>query len=232
MSTGRIIKSLAGTASSTGSSRASSSKYSGVVTGLVTNNQDPEGRGRVKVKFPWLSDDHESNWARVATPLAGNQWGMQFIPEVNDEVVVALNQGDIEQPVVLGMMYNGKDKPALTNEDGENNLRQIVTRSGHKLIFDDTDGSEKITLESKGGHKIVLDDSAKTIEITDSAGSQSVKLDANASTVGLACGGDTTIESTGDLTIKGMNVNIEASAAVKIQGSSEIAAKAAQVKLN
>ena len=71
-----------------------SSRVSGVVVGVVTNNQDPEGMGRVKVKFPWLSDEDESNWARVAAPMAGKERGFYFLPEVEDEVLVAFEHGD------------------------------------------------------------------------------------------------------------------------------------------
>jgi uncharacterized protein involved in type VI secretion and phage assembly len=140
---------------------------SGVAVAIVTNNQDPDGVGRVKVKFPWLADDLESSWARVSTPMSGQkEWGVQFIPEVDDEVLVAFEFGDVNRPVVVGSLYNGVDKPALTNSDGKNNIRQIKTRSGHILIFDDTDGSEKITIRDKTEkQEIVFDAASKKITI-------------------------------------------------------------------
>jgi uncharacterized protein involved in type VI secretion and phage assembly len=142
-------------------------KIPGVAIGIVTNNQDPDGTGRVKVKFPWLSDADESAWARVCTPMSGQkEWGVQFIPEVDDEVLVAFEFGDINRPLVIGSLYNGVDKPALTNSDGKNNIRQIKTRSGHILIFDDTDGSEKITIRDKSEkQEIVFDAANKKISI-------------------------------------------------------------------
>ena len=66
-----------------------SGRVYGVTVGVVTNNQDPDGLGRVKVRFPWLSDDDESFWARVVTPMAGNGRGLYLLPEVDDEVLVA-----------------------------------------------------------------------------------------------------------------------------------------------
>ncbi|MCM0593896.1 MAG: phage baseplate assembly protein V [Gloeotrichia echinulata DEX184] len=105
----------------------------GVVIGIVTNNQDPEKFGRVKVKFPWLSDDDESYWARIATPMAGKQMGIYFLPEVNDEVLVIFEQGDVRFPYIIGSLWNGKDIPPLTNEDGKNNVRLIKSRSGHVI---------------------------------------------------------------------------------------------------
>jgi len=80
--------------------------------------------GRVKVKFPWLSDEHESWWARIATPMAGGGRGAYFLPEVNDEVLCAFEHGDVRFPYVVGALWNGKDAPPTTNDDGKNNFRE------------------------------------------------------------------------------------------------------------
>ena len=114
-----------------------------VVIGLVTNNQDPEGMGRVKVTFPWLSSDDESNWARVAAPMAGNNRGTYFLPEVGDEVLVAFDHGDVRLPYVLGALWNGQDAPPRDNSDGKNTERVIRSRAGHELVFND---------DSQGAH--------------------------------------------------------------------------------
>ena len=108
----------------------SSNRIYGVVTGIVTNNQDPEKLGRVKVRFPWLSENDESWWARVAVPMAGKEIGTYFLPEVDSEVLMAFEQGDIHFPYVLGALWNDPNKPPETNEDGKNNKRTIVSRSG------------------------------------------------------------------------------------------------------
>src|SRR5215472_353851 len=107
-----------------------SDRIYGVVVGIVTNNQDPDGMGRVKVKFPWLSDQDESWWARIATVMAGSSRGSYFLPEVNDEVMVAFEHGDVRFPYVLGALWNGKDSPPTTNSDGKNSIRLIKSRSG------------------------------------------------------------------------------------------------------
>ncbi len=86
------------------------SRMTGAVIGVVTNNSDPDGMGRVKLRFPWLTDSHESSWARVAAPMAGNNRGAYFLPEVDDEVLVVFEQGDMRFPFVLGSLWNGKDK--------------------------------------------------------------------------------------------------------------------------
>lgn len=138
----------------------------GVAIGLVTNNKDPHGLGRVKVKFPWLSDDEESYWARVLTPMAGNDCGFYFLPDINDEVLVAFEQGDMNFPYVLGSLWNGKDKPPMRNDDGKNNQCVIKSRSGHQIIFDDTSEQEKIIIQDRTGkNQIVIDSQNNQMEI-------------------------------------------------------------------
>ncbi|MCP6760385.1 MAG: phage baseplate assembly protein V [Fischerella sp. CENA71] len=128
----------------------------GVTVGIVTNNKDPDGLGRIKVKFPWLSSEEESYWARVLTPMAGNNRGIYFLPEVDDEVLVTFEHGDINFPYVLGALWNGKDKPPLQNDDGKNNQRVIKSRSGHQIILDDTDGKEQIIIQDKTGKNQII----------------------------------------------------------------------------
>ncbi len=120
------------------------SRINGVVIGIVTNNEDPEGMGRVKVRFPWLSDEDESNWARVTTFMAGNERGVYFLPEVDDEVLVIFEHGDMRFPYVIGSLWNGEDAPPSDNRDGENNIRIIKSRSGHEIRLVDKEGEEKI----------------------------------------------------------------------------------------
>jgi uncharacterized protein involved in type VI secretion and phage assembly len=146
---------------------ADTNRVYGVMVGVVTNNQDPEGLGRVKVKLPWLSAEHESNWARVISPMAGNDRGLYVLPEVEDEVLVAFEHGSVEFPFVLGSLWNGKDKPPGKNDDGKNNVRALKSRSGNTVALDDTDGKEKIEIvDAKGKQSIVLDVAANTITIT------------------------------------------------------------------
>jgi phage baseplate assembly protein V len=139
----------------------------GVMIGIVTNNEDPDGQGRVKLRFPWLSEEHESNWARVLSPMAGNDRGLYVLPEVDDEVLVAFEHGSVEFPYVLGSLWNGKDKPPGKNDDGKNNVRALKSRSGHTISLDDTDGKEKIEIvDAKGKESIVIDTAKNTITIT------------------------------------------------------------------
>jgi len=200
---------------------ARSGRIHGVVVGLVTNNKDPDKLGRVKVKFPWLSDADESSWARVAAPMAGNQRGAFFLPEVDDEVLVAFEHGDVRFPYVLGALWNGQDAPPLTNDDGKNNVRMIKSRSGHVVKLNDDDGKETIEIIDKSGkNKIVIDTSKNTItvttdkDITLSAAQGTIKLDAqkveitSSDSTKLQAGSTMNVEASGTMTVKGATVNI------------------------
>ena len=129
-----------------------------VVVAKVTNNQDPKKLGRVKLEFPFWGDGVESAWARIATPMAGEQVGVYFLPEVGDEVLVAFVHGDVRFPYVLGALWNGKAKPPETNDDGKNHRRTITSRSGQSVVFDDEPGKEAIALRSKSGLEVALSD--------------------------------------------------------------------------
>ena len=147
--------------------RRESERMFGVVVGIVTNNEDPDGLHRVKVRFPWLSEEHESTWARVVTPMAGNERGFYTLPEVDDEVLVAFAHGRVELPFVLGSLWNGQDVPPADNADGENNIRVFKSRSGHVIRLDDTDGAEKIEIaDSEGKQSLVFDTAANTLTLT------------------------------------------------------------------
>ena len=197
------------------------SAVGGVVVGVVTNNQDPDGMGRVKVKFPWLSAEDESNWARVAVPSAGNGRGFYFLPEVDDEVLVAFEHGDVRFPYVVGSLWNGKDKPPQANDDGKNNVRVIHSRSGHVVRLTDGDGKEKIEIiDMSGKNSIVFDTSKNTVTITSdkdivlSAAQGAIRLDAKEVEIKSSAG--TKIESganmdakaTGQMNLKGATVNL------------------------
>lgn len=143
---------------------------SGVVIGIVTNNKDPDKMGRIKVKFPWLDDSEESAWARIASLSAGKEKGMAFFPEVDDEVLVAFEYGDINSPFIIGSLWNGVDTPPEINSDGENNIKMIKTRSGHTVKFDDTDGAEKIEIiDAKEKNKITIDTKENKITLESAA---------------------------------------------------------------
>lgn len=200
----------------------------GVAIGIVTNNRDPDQMGRVKVRFPWRENRDESYWARIGTMMAGKGRGSVFIPEKNDEVLVAFDKEDIRHPYVIGALWNGQDEPPETNADGKNNIRKIRSRSGHELIFnDDHEGQkEKIEIHTKAGHKIVLDDSAgaEKIEIKDKTGTNFIVIDSVKNSI--------TIESGLELKIKSTKIDIEATASLNIKAGATLNLQGALVRIN
>jgi uncharacterized protein involved in type VI secretion and phage assembly len=200
----------------------------GVAAGIVANNHDPDGLGRVKVKYPWLSDDNESDWVRIATLMAGPERGSFFLPEVGDEVLCAFEHGDINRPLVIGALWNGVDKPPEKNSNGRNNIRKIRSRSGHEIIFNDDNAAqqEKVEIRTNAGHKIVLDDSLgqEKIEITDKTGSNSVIIDSVQNNV--------TISSSLQLKIKASIIEIEADSMLTIKAGAILTLQGSLVKIN
>jgi uncharacterized protein involved in type VI secretion and phage assembly len=136
-------------------------QYPGVVIAIVKSLNDPDAQGRIEVQFPWLSDSLRSSWAPVAAPLAGKQRGMFFMPEVDDEVLVAFEHGSFNHPYVVGYLWNGKDIPP----ESDSNNRVIVTPGGHTLRFEDGDGGKKVIVRSSSGQTITLDDSDGSITL-------------------------------------------------------------------
>jgi len=132
----------------------------GVVPGIVTSLDDPEGLGRIQLKFPKISPSLESSWAPVAAPLAGKQRGAFFMPELNDEVLVAFENGNFNHPYIIGHLWNGKDIPP--ESDPKN--RVFVTPGGHTLRFEDGD-EKKIVLKSSSGQTVILDDAEGSITL-------------------------------------------------------------------
>ncbi|BDI34267.1 type IV secretion protein Rhs [Capsulimonas corticalis] len=195
-----------------------------IVVGLVTDNVDPENLGRVKVKYPWLTEDHTSYWARQSAPMAGSGRGFYFLPEVDDEVLVAFEHGDIRRPYIIGALWNGKDKPVEGNSKaisgGKVNRRTIQTRIGHTVLLDDTDGKgemrlttagghhltlndkeKNITAQTTSGHKIVLDDSGDKIEIVDRFGANKITISSMDQSISMTCLGDFSVTAAGNISL-------------------------------
>ena len=138
------------------------------VIGLVTDNKDPDKLGRVKVKFPVISEKDTSWWSPIIMLGAGKNRGWFFIPEVDDEVLCIFEHGDLERPLILGGLWNGKDKPPDKNP-GSNPRRVIKSRQGSKIIFDD-DQMKLIIEDGTGKGRITFDSNANKIIIEAIAG--------------------------------------------------------------
>jgi phage protein D len=223
MVSGRLDRSLLGLANGGNGQSAPTSKFYGVVTALVSQNDDPDKLARVKLKFPWLDDKYESNWARLVSLGAGPNSGAIFIPEVNDEVLVAFEHGDIRMPLVLGSLWNGVDKPRHIDTKGHDGplfdrgkvkRRGIVSRKGHRAALLDADGESGIDIVTSDDKlRITLDETGTEIRITSE--------------------GTVVIESKLDLTIKsGANLNLEATGNVSFKGGGPLKIEGATVDLS
>jgi uncharacterized protein involved in type VI secretion and phage assembly len=194
------------------------SNWGGVVIGLVTNNNDPDAMNRVKVKFPWLGDTIESHWARVLVVGGGNERGIAWMPEINDEVLVAFEHGDMTRPYILGGLWNGNDKApdgATLVESGNVEVRTIKTRVGHIIRLTDKSGSEKIEIIGKDTTtKIILDVANKKISI-EGPGDIEVKVDQNMKFSA----------PTGDISIEGKNVTIKAQQNLNAEATANLGLK-------
>ena len=218
------------------SARNQGDRIFGIVIGIVTNNQDPGKLGRVKVKFPWLSEEDESNWARVSTPMAGNNRGIYFLPEVDDEVLVAFEHGDMRFPYVLGALWNGEDTPP-EGVDEDNNIRVIKSRSGHVIRLDDKQGDEKIEIVDKSEkNKIVISAKENTITISAEADisikSNSGKLKLEGSGIEIESQAEVKIKAGAALELKGSSVKIDAGGSLDLKSSGIANLKGSMVKIN
>ncbi|GAA2610681.1 VgrG-related protein [Paractinoplanes durhamensis] len=187
-----------------GSAKAEKSGWSGLVVGIVTNNDDPEKLGRVRVKFPTLSQDDESAWARIATPGGGKERGLQWIPEVDDEVLVGFELDDTTRPVILGGLWNRRDAPpdpgALSG--GVVKQRMLVSRKDSRLVFDDDKMEIDLLL---GGTPCAL-----KLEKSESSLTGDQKLVITATQI--------EIKATSKLTLSGAQVEITASGPLTASG--------------
>ncbi|MEV6596438.1 VgrG-related protein [Actinoplanes sp. NPDC051346] len=178
--------------------------WSGLVVGIVTNNDDPEKLGRVRVQFPTLSSDDESAWARVTAPGAGNRRGLQWLPEVDDEVLVGFELGDHSRPVVLGGLWNRRDSPPRPEaaSNGSITQRLLVSRADSRLTLDDDQPSVALSL---GGSPCIV-----KLEKSESSLTGDQKLVLSAAQI--------EIKATQKLTLSGAQIEITSSGPLAASG--------------
>ena len=149
--------------------------FAGVCTATVSSLTDPEGEGRVQVKYHMLPNAPKSAWAALAHPLAGGKRGVYFMPEIGDEALVAFDHGDFNHPFVLGFLWNGSDKPPVEGIDS--NVRRIQSISGHQIDLDDRAATKSIVIKTAGGHTIELTDKPGNVHISISTpGGQKIQI--------------------------------------------------------
>lgn len=197
-------------------------KIAGVRVAIVRDNEDPEDIGRVKLEYPWRDADDESHWARIATEMTGDDYGTYYLPEVEDEVLVSFENGDIHKPIVIGSLWNGKQKPPEDNGDGNNDIRTITTRKGHKIEFDDNKQDGAVRIETDAGHEVVLNDKSgsESISITDKS-DNSIEMDSVSNEISISAGQSISMEApTIELSADG-EVKIESDGKVDMSGKGQ-----------
>ena len=211
------------------------SRWPGLVAAIVTNTEDPNNWGRVKVKFPWMTDDAESDWARVIGQGAGPEAGFVCLPEVDDEVMVAFEHGDFSRPYVLGGVWNGQHAIPSRLGDAANGEKPLVrvwrSRTGHEIAMHD-DADNKVELTTAGGHLITFDDANQKIELT-STGGVTIVIDDTQKSLSVKADGDVKIEAGANMELKaGANMKIEAGANLDLKANAQATLKGAMVNIN
>lgn len=256
--TGKQDRSLLGLASGGARSRQTPP---GVVIGIVTDANDPEKLGRVKIRYPWLSDDYVSDWARVVCPGAGKDRGWMALPEVDDEVLIGFELQDFDRPVVLGGLYNGIDTvPAgptdlVDGGSGAVNRRSLVSRRGHRIDLLDQEGSKEGVRLATADDKflIFIDKTNTTITVQSDGkvlieGSQGITLDAKSSDLTLKAAsvkvdatngvqldggsGAVQMKSNGTVSVEGMSVSVKGQTTAELKGGAMTTITGAMVKIN
>ena len=155
----------------------------GVTVGIVAKNYDQSMPGRVCVTIPTRdASANELQWAKVAMLSSGKNWGHYFLPEVDDQVLLAFEGGNIERPYVIGCLPKDNDKFISGSVDKDNRTKRILTKHGSMITFDDSpddkDGKkDKITIQTAGkGHTILLDNENNKIRIGDKAGEDFIEM--------------------------------------------------------
>lgn len=143
-------------------------QLNGVYPAIVLNNVDPNQGGRVEIQL-LSTGESSAGWARIATLMAGNERGTWFIPDIGDEVLVAFEGGDPRVPYVVGALWNSREQPP-EKMDPANDIKTIRSRKGLKVILNDREGQESISIQTPGGQSLELKDGPGAITISDSSG--------------------------------------------------------------
>lgn len=221
------------------------SSIDGVMQGIVSEINDPQGLGRVKISIPQLADDYVTWWARTVQLGAGSDRGWVVLPEVGDEVLVAFEQGSIDHPYVLGGLFNGRDMPErgwgayLGSTFGAVERRSFTSRSGMSLVFDDRSGGESIVVSSQdGSQKITLEQGADRAIRIVAQGPVSIEaqndVTISASGAGnLALSGNrVSIEGRTGVDVSGPTVTMKGSATAEISSQGSTTVRGAVVRIN
>lgn len=195
----------------------------GLAFGVVAKNSDRDHPGMLKVTLPAFSKDgDETFWARMMTPYAGKGYGVYFLPEVGDAVVVGFIDGDPQAPVVLGCFWNSANTFPADTVTEKNEKKVIITKGGNSILI--SEGNEGgLTVKTKAGHSVAISDKEKKITIATSNGKNTVVLDESKSSLTVLADDKLSIKAKeisleGKMTLKGSDITVEADSALSLKG--------------
>lgn len=194
-------------------------RITGVVRAVVTDNQDLTTQGRVQIRIPTIPDIEP--WAPVCAPFAGNGYGLWCIPQVDDTVIVAFENGDVNYPIVVGSVWDLTNSPPVDLPTDAQFKRVLKTPMGHELVLDDLE--MEITLTHVAGHKLTLSIDGISLELAQGLGKLELTLP-GAVTLSGAVSADlkakkTSVKGDATLDLSGAAANLTANATCKVQGS-------------
>ena len=211
--------------------------------GVVTDNNDPDQLGRVRIRLDWQDNSQMTPWARVLSLHSGDSRGSYFIPETGDEVLVDYEDGDPQRPVILGSFYNKSHAPEDSWVTSNNDIKKIRTRSGHTIEFNDSSGSENLIIYNGSGsspdsndNKIVLSLNPDKITIESQGDIEikgnNIKLDAQGNLDLHAATGLTAKADAGSVSVEGTQVTVKGDATAEISSSGSTTVKGSIVQIN
>lgn len=192
-----------------------------LLTGLVTDLDDPEELGRVRVRFPTLGDA-ESDWARLVVVGGGSDRGLLFRPDVGDEVLVGFQGGDMRHPVVLGGLWSRASPPPAEGSDPAT-VQLLRSRSGHQITLDDTHGAERLEI-SDGTRmlRILLDSTDGCLRLENDSGDLEIQAGA----------GNISVRARGAISLQAPTISVKADASLDLESLGRLRIKGAVVEIN
>ena len=206
-------------------------KYYGKYRGFVADNADPEQRGRLRLKVPSVLGDSVTGWALPCLPFGGlKDQGLFLVPEVDAQVWVEFEEGEVSQPLWTGTFWQAQGDPPAEAALDEPTTRLLKTPSGHLVQFDDADGEERLFVQHPAGTELEID-SAGTVALTD-AGGNTVTLDAEAGELVIedANGNTLTLDANGTV-IEDSNGNKIEMAAAGITAKKRLASEVMELNI-
>jgi uncharacterized protein involved in type VI secretion and phage assembly len=203
-------------------------RINGVAIAKVESNKDIRGEGRVLLSFPWAPGI--TAWARVATPFAGMNRGMYFMPQERDEVLVAFQNGDMAAPYVIGALWSPVDRPPIKPGDIISPSTKRIIRTGtalaHEIVLDDVEQSVTITSSTK--QQIRMD--PKKITLSTVGGTASITLETSGK---VSITGAISIDlKAPKITLTGGTVSVNGQTSTKITGGASCSIQAGKVLIN